>query len=224
MLQEKFVGGSSQRGNRGGRNHETSESQDASWGPPRGRGRGGGHPPHLTGKAIGLYYRDQSKKKAARLRKKEEESCGMKLDPEIQEKVERMLEKTKPPYAPRLGNNETLDQDDSIGAKYTHIGDSQFKRKFIEIVSGNIQQNLSKALLVESKLNRNPSMDEKLMDEHRDRQNSSSYANMFKFRCKLPSFNMRHAILDLVAENQVVVISGETGKALAFSLRYVDCR
>lgn len=177
----------------------------------RGRGRGGGHPAHLTGKAIGLYYRDKYKKNAKKEQQESKASVGFKLDPRVSENIELMLEETKPPYAPRLGQADGLRADDSIGARYTHIGDSQFKRKFLEIVSGNIQQNLSKALLMATKLHKNTDLDNKLLEEHKERQNSPGYKSMMNFRAKLPSYSMRQSIVDLVNNNQVMVISGETG-------------
>lgn len=37
------------------------------------------------------------------------------------------------------------------------------------------------------------------------------YNNMLRVREKLPSYKMRHDIMKLIHDNQVVVISGETG-------------
>lgn len=38
-----------------------------------------------------------------------------------------------------------------------------------------------------------------------------SYANMLRSREKLPTYKMRNEIVQVIRENQVVVISGETG-------------
>lgn len=96
--------------------------------------------------------------------------------------------------------------------KYDHISDSQFKKKFLEIVHGDIQHNLAKAMITESKLQRNSELDRKLLKEYKDKQIQDDYLNMLKFRIKLPSYHKKSEILQLVENNQVIVISGETGK------------
>lgn len=96
--------------------------------------------------------------------------------------------------------------------KYTHIHDSQFKRKFLNIVSGNIHENLTKAVFLKSRLTRDSDLDDKLLDEQKSQTSLQEYENMLKFRMKLPAYKMREEILQVIKENQVVVISGETGK------------
>ncbi|XP_003486528.1 ATP-dependent DNA/RNA helicase DHX36 isoform X1 [Bombus impatiens] len=171
-----------------------------------GRGRGGGHPPWLRGKEIGLYYRDKAKQKS-----KKKETRGIKLPEHLQEKIEHVLNNSKGYYEKLYNSAYTEDTYDVLENKYVHIRDSQFKRKFMNMVSGNMQENLARALLVKSKLERDIELDKKLLNEHRTLQSTQEYENMKQFRLKLPSYHKRSKILDLIKENQVIVISGETG-------------
>lgn len=65
---------------------------------------------------------------------------------------------------------------------------------------------------MESELQRNSDIDKILLNEFKDKQIQSDYQNMLKFRLKLPAYHKKSEILQLVKDNQVVVISGETGK------------
>ncbi|CAL7947300.1 unnamed protein product [Xylocopa violacea] len=172
----------------------------------RTQGRGQGHPPWLRGKEIGLYYRDRVRAQA-----KERESRVIKLPPYVQERIERVLESSKGYYDKLYNNTDAKDMYDTLENKYVHIHDSLFKRKFMNIVSGNIQENLARALLVKSKLVRDADIDAKLLNEYTVKQSLQEYEKMMKFRLKLPSYQKKSEILELIRENQVVVISGETG-------------
>lgn len=66
---------------------------------------------------------------------------------------------------------------------------------------------------MESKLQRNPNLDKILQAEYDEKQHQSDYINMLKFRSKLPAYGKKTEILQLIQNNQVVVISGETGKS-----------
>ncbi|XP_017788044.1 PREDICTED: ATP-dependent RNA helicase DHX36-like [Habropoda laboriosa] len=173
----------------------------------RTRGRGQGHPPWLKGRNIGLYYRDKARGKTKRM-----ENRVIKLPLCVQEKIESVLENSIE-YYDSLYNNDAYAKhtNSKLEKKYVHIHDSQFKRKFLNIVSGNIQEKLAKALLVESRLERDSDLDDMLLKEYKAKQSLQEYEKMMKFRIKLPSYEKRSEILELLEENQVVVISGETG-------------
>jgi len=96
--------------------------------------------------------------------------------------------------------------------KYHHIHDSQFKRKFLEIINGDIQHNLAKAVSMESRLQRDSNIDKMLLNDYKEKQLQNDYLKMLKFRTKLPVYQKMSEILQLIEDNQVVVISGETGK------------
>ncbi|KAK2585322.1 hypothetical protein KPH14_010004 [Odynerus spinipes] len=173
----------------------------------RSRGRGGGHPSWLKGKEIGLYYRDKGLKKA-----KKRETRIIKLMPSVEQRMRIAVENSKG-LSNKLCKDETKNNstNNELEDKYTHIHDSQFKRKFLKILSGNIEDNLTKAMSVKSRLERDPSYDKILLDEFNGKLSSSEYKAMQVFRKKLPAYEKKADILDLIKHNQVVVISGETG-------------
>lgn len=176
----------------------------------RRRGRGQRHPPGLTGKEIGLFYRDIAKRKAAAAQIQN----VIKLPVHIQERIKVVVQNFKRHYDKLYNDVYTKDIDDTLENKYIHIHDSQFKRSFMKMVSGNIQENISSALTIETKLKRDTKLDAKLLDEYKTKQSLPKYVKMAQFRSKLPSYEKRSEILKLVRENQVVLISGETGKYL----------
>jgi HrpA-like RNA helicase len=54
-------------------------------------------------------------------------------------------------------------------------------------------------------------LDERMAADFRKLRSTKTYSCMLEFRKKLPAFNKRAELLDLVARNQVIVVSGETG-------------
>lgn len=173
----------------------------------RGRKQGHppGHPPGLRGKEIGLYYRDRNRAKAKHARAN---SPVLKLSSYLGLRIKATLELTKLSY--KLPSE--FDGKSECENKYHHISDSQFKKKFLEIINGNIQCNLATAMSMASKLQKNSILDKALQTEFENKQNQSDYKDMLKFRSKLPAYQRKSEILQLIKDNQVVVISGETGK------------
>lgn len=161
------------------------------------------HPPGLKGKDIGLYYRDRAKAKA----KTKVNVPVLKFSPHIEQKMKTILKHSETFYNVASSESTTSDCD-----KYQYISDSQFKRKFLAIINGDIQQNLAKAISMGCKLQRNSKMDELLLNEYQEKQDQCDYQAMLKFRLKLPACRKKPEILQLIRDNQVVVISGETGK------------
>lgn len=188
------------RGGRGGRGYQ--------------RGRGGGHPPGLKGKAIGLYYRDKARENSKR---REEAAKALKLNSNTERRITSLIDfRTSGDNLfsrnlDRPASSKFHDDEHKFENMYMHINDSQFKKKFLNIISGNIQESLMKSIYTSSKLERNEVLDEKFYREHMTMVNSKEYTNMLKFRKQLPAFNKRQEILDLLEHHQVILISGETG-------------
>ncbi|PNF38309.1 ATP-dependent RNA helicase DHX36 [Cryptotermes secundus] len=109
------------------------------------------------------------------------------------------------------GPSSTDNHGSSAADRYSHISESSFKRKFLQNITGNIEANLGRSLLVGTSLVQDKELDELFKMRLIDKQNSKRYKKMMEFRQKLPSFGMKDQILDLVEQNQVTVISGETG-------------
>lgn len=159
-------------------------------------------PPGLRGKEIGLFYRDLNRER------NKKKSPVFRLSPHIEQKIKFVLNNSKSFYNSIFDEKSNSEYDN----KYHHIHDSQFKRKFLEILNGDMEHNLAKAMSMESKLQRNNDVDRILLNEYKDKQTQDDYLNMLKFRAKLPAYHKKSEILQLIEDNQVVVISGETGK------------
>lgn len=169
-------------------------------------------PPGLRGKEIGLFYRDLN-------REKNKKKLVFKLLPHIEQKIKVVLNNSKSFYNSFLDERSNSEYDN----KYHHIHDSQFKRKFLEIINGDIEHNLAKAMSMESKLQRNSDVDRILLNEYKDKQTQDNYINMLKSRLKLPAYHKKSEILQLIKDNQVVVISGETGKLHKLFTNEIEC-
>jgi HrpA-like RNA helicase len=99
----------------------------------------------------------------------------------------------------------------SAADRYSHISESSFKRKFLQNITGNIEANLERSLLVGTSLTQDKELDKVLKVRLLAKENGKHYQRMREFRQKLPTFGMKDKILQLVEQNQIIVISGETG-------------
>lgn len=130
-----------------------------------------------------------------------------RLSSDVEQRIKTILNDSK-----RFYNLESCENFKSkYDNNYHQMHDTQFKRKFLDIIFGDIQENLAQAMNVKSKLQRNSDLDRILQNEYREKQNQDAYRNMLKFRLKLPAYKKKSEILQLVDDNQVVVVSGETG-------------
>ena len=130
----------------------------------------------------------------------------------MERKIQETLRRSHLSFSQHSETETEASASEISDASYDHIGDSQFKQKFLKIISGNIQDNLSQQMLIEPKLKRNPEVDKSLCEELGNKNYTNNYKSMLKFRSKLPAYTMRSDILEIIKENQVVVISGETGE------------
>lgn len=151
---------------------------------------------------------------------KQKSTKVIKLSEPVQVQIERVLYNSKG-YYEKLYNNAYAEDTlhGTLENKYMHIHDSQFKRKFMNMVSGNLHENLDRALLVKSRLERDSDLDKMLFNEFKVKTAMQEYQSMEKIRLKLPAHHKKVDILRLLNKNQVIVISGETGKFLLFVLK-----
>lgn len=118
--------------------------------------------------------------------------------------------------------------------KYKKLKDSNFKTKFLVNISGTIEENLVASLrsdvvrfsyLFEKKTNifdnfiyyfqkhqNDRTKNMFLKNELLAKRKNPKYRSMFEVRKKLPSYRKKNEILELIRNNQVILISGETGK------------
>jgi len=132
----------------------------------------------------------------------------LNLSSSVEQMIQSVINNSKS-YFNSVSNKKSTSE---YGNKYHHIHDSQFKRKFLEIINGDIQHNLAKAISMESRLQRDSNIDKMLLNDYKEKQLQNDYLKMLKFRTKLPVYQKKSEILQLIEDNQVVVISGETGK------------
>uniref|UniRef100_A0A1B6EDU7 RNA helicase n=1 Tax=Clastoptera arizonana TaxID=38151 RepID=A0A1B6EDU7_9HEMI len=98
----------------------------------------------------------------------------------------------------------------SANAKYEHLEESAFKKKFLRSITGTIEKNVMDSLNTK-KLVRNPELDKQMVNKLNSKIKSYEFQSMLSYRKKLPAFKMMKEISDTITSNQVVVISGETG-------------
>lgn len=108
-------------------------------------------------------------------------------------------------------NTETGSAAERLEHKYQHIKDSRFKQQFMRSVTGNMESNLEHSLSVRVPINqrRDPDLDEILKRQLEQRQTTGG--PLLSFRRTLPAYKMQKEILEVIAANQVVLLSGETG-------------
>lgn len=160
------------------------------------------YPYELKGKEIGMYYKNKQKE-----RDQNKNALYFSLSPHLEQMIKSVVSRSHNYF--EMICEKSISECDN---KYNHIHDSQFKRKFLEIISGDIQHNLAKAITMESRLQRSSNIDRMLLNEYKEKQMQNDYLKMLKFRIKLPTYEKKSEILQLIENNQVVVISGETGK------------
>lgn len=91
---------------------------------------------------------------------------------------------------------------------YDHIRDSMFKKDFMRIIHGSIDDKLT----VTPSVKKDDKLDARLLLELENKlENNNAYQHMMTVRKKLPAYQKEQEILELLEQNQVLVISGETG-------------
>ncbi|CAG0890725.1 unnamed protein product [Cyprideis torosa] len=195
----RFFGGfRGRRGGRGGGRREVhgssstaSAGSDGGGGFGRGRGGGGGRPPGLRGREIGLWY-------ASRGKKRKEESIVKHMN-----KVEMQNYDAIAAILDEAEENQAHEMSD-------------FQKRYHTNTLASVLSNQGPAPWTKERSS-NPVKDEALRKELESKLNSvrtaasGSYSRLQEFRMKLPAFHKREEILSLLEDNQVVVISGETG-------------
>lgn len=93
-------------------------------------------------------------------------------------------------------------------SSYDHVKDSRFKRAFLQTITEGIEEKLDK---IDLKIIQNSVVDEMLYKQQQSKLENQKYMQMMRKRQKLPSYSMQDEILKIINENQICVISGETG-------------
>ncbi|XP_058453190.1 ATP-dependent DNA/RNA helicase DHX36 [Malaya genurostris] len=162
---------------------------------------GEGPPPGLTGRELGLYYRDRKT-----MKKKEKEK-------------RRTVDITIPNWQIQEIRTQLKLVDGSENFdffKYFKDSDinSPFKNEYLRVINSNIEQILEGESLQENSPNdtiqteRKQLLNEQLYDKFR---RNVGNAEIKASREKLPAFGSRFEILDTISKHQVILIKGETG-------------
>ncbi|KAJ3647260.1 hypothetical protein Zmor_024787 [Zophobas morio] len=157
--------------------------------------RPGRHPPHLRGKQIGLFYAQKSKEKKIQHLKRP--LGAILLSTTKKQQIQAVLNSTS------FKNLFVVDD-----GSYEHVKDSHFKRDFMRVISETIDEKLTKTPVIISDDSR---LDATYYEEFVAKQQNQRYMNMLEKRKKLPAHELKNEILKVLEENQVLVISGETG-------------
>ncbi|KAF4518531.1 hypothetical protein B566_EDAN004275 [Ephemera danica] len=156
----------------------------------------------------GLYYARLNKEKQKNEEKKDHKKLRLKLDENRQQQIWKLLGETRddPMSGPR-------DQEafGCASSKYEHIADSAFKRQFLQNLEDNRRASLGPRDVVRTAIERNPELDMTLQKEIQSYESNKKYIDMQFNRARLPASSKQEEILQLLRENQVIVISGETG-------------
>lgn len=168
-------------------------------------------PPHLKGKAIGLWYRDRNRLKQ---RKENEDRKKTPLIP-LELGQDKLLQ-----IQQILGSFNFSDDFKHAGSstsagcssdKYVNIKDSDFKHRFIKSVSGSLEEKIKEGAH-SSSLRKLPTLDERYKNELLEKyENNRQFNDLMEFRKKLPAFEKRQEIVEALEKSNVILISGETG-------------
>ncbi|KAI5642107.1 helicase associated domain (HA2) domain-containing protein [Phthorimaea operculella] len=114
----------------------------------------------------------------------------------------------------RIGTEVPQDYD---SGETTHSlrGGSHYKYSYEDIITGSFDEKLEECINKGITINKNTSdiadMNLMLYEDYQDMQTRGRYKQMMDFRRKLPAYKKRAELIDIIENNQVIVISGETG-------------
>ncbi|KAL5279930.1 hypothetical protein ACFFRR_004136 [Megaselia abdita] len=160
----------------------------------RGRGQGSGnrtrqsHPPNLTGKEIGMYYRDRARKS---------EDFQQSYAPILkvpEELIDRIITKLKT----------------SGVSTFTEEVSKEFSENFDYVLGTNFDTFVKRFTNLPKTEDQKP-LDEFFAEELKEMRSTLDYKERLKKREKLPVYERRDDILRAIEENNVILISGDTG-------------
>ncbi|XP_013179972.1 PREDICTED: ATP-dependent RNA helicase DHX36-like [Papilio xuthus] len=118
-----------------------------------------------------------------------------------------------PDFIPIYSENE-MDYD--YNEKQLSLRSSKsYKYAYEDIITGTfdekLAESLSKGIAINFKDEHTNDLNVSFQEEYKDMITKEKYKNFMKFRETLPTYKKSKDILDLIDNNQVIVISGETG-------------
>lgn len=164
--------------------------------PHSGGGRSNGRPAGLSGREIGMYYRNlaRQRKKDGTDEKKIRLGCDVSVPPVILRRV-----------------NECMEQFEAGGIDIEN-SDVHFKQQFRQLLSINFDEFVHETKKQYENVDfRNHDMDEHLRNQHEENLQCPDFNARYEARLKLPTMAQAEEIIRAVDLNQVILIVGSTG-------------
>ncbi|XP_057653078.1 ATP-dependent DNA/RNA helicase DHX36-like isoform X1 [Diorhabda carinulata] len=155
------------------------------------------HPPGLRGKEIGLWHARRNKMRREKERNTFKPLGSVYISDFKKRQIQQLICSTE---------EKVLFIPD--GQSYDHVEDSYFKRKFLSNINGSIIEKLCNS---SSQIIRNPELDVKLLNEQLMKFDKPQFIILKEKRDKLPIYTKKDDLLKLIHDNQVILVSGETG-------------
>lgn len=172
------------------------------------------HPPHLRGRAIGLWYAQRhrsanadSTSSRSRLAAPQPVATIELSAHEIQRVTEvRHLFQHRQTQSHRSTKDGSSNNEDDREENF-EIDDPGHAVHF---------ESLYSSFQYFEPLNRKPEIDQILLDDLRQKQTSTLYQNLVDKRARLPIHSYRQEILNTAEQNQIFILVGETGSGISF--------
>lgn len=169
------------------------------------RGGGGGRPPGLSGREIGMYYRNKSLKS-----KEEEKRTGaIRLNPSVDVPPSVLYQVHQ-----CLETFEQQNQDERVCHEFQEHFNHLLNVSFEEF----LKESKRKAVIAEQQemnidgREREDNFNSRLkLELERKRDECEDYRKKYKMRQRLPAMQQGQLILKAIGENQVVLVVGSTG-------------
>ncbi|KAM8715778.1 hypothetical protein ACLKA7_002772 [Drosophila subpalustris] len=160
-------------------------------------GKGGSRPPGLSGREIGMYYRNlarQRKKDAKDEGPKIRLGCNVSVPPGILQRVK-----------------ECTQHFETDGETEENL-DANFKRQFHDLLSVNFESFIRETRKQHEDVDvRNRNLDDHLLKQQQKRLQCPDFQARYETRLKLPTMAQAADIIEAVDKHQVVLIVGSTG-------------
>ncbi|NXG58695.1 DHX36 helicase, partial [Hemiprocne comata] len=196
-----------------GRDGESgSSSASSSAGGHGGRGGGRGrHPSHLKGRDIGLWYARKQGQKSKETDR--QQRAVVRMDERREEQIVQLLntvqtksEKEQECMSWWSGDEEGPTPEQPVKVKPDAEKAPVRQRPVLEktFLDRDVEYLFEKN-------EQDADLDEQLKEDLRKKKSDPRYIEMQRFREKLPSYGMKEELVNLINNNRVTVISGETG-------------
>ncbi|NXA66531.1 DHX36 helicase, partial [Mohoua ochrocephala] len=192
------------RGGDGG----SASAASSSAGGPGGRGR---HPGHLKGREIGLWYaRKQGQKSRDADR---QQRAVVRMDERREEQIVQLLNsvQTKPDKEQEAMSWWSGDEEGPSPEQPAKVKSDAEKAPVRQIPAFEKTSLDYEVEYLCEKTEQDADLDERLKEDLMKKRSDPRYIEMQRFREKLPSYGMREELVQLINNNRVTVISGETG-------------